>query len=198
MEEIMKMSSLGNKRLKKYSKFLENIHLKHKGLLHLGTTTMRYFYFAELQIVNFENNLQIFFDIDNNVDYSEACYSNAFSFYTLIRVSLEASRRLSDEIQKQDNRDTLKKFRSDNEKVIINIIKIANDIVKHPLEDAKRNKIVFYEPGGLDISGNVDIYEWSTKDSTDVKTFDIDPIYHCDQIFEYLEKLSVVYLEALK
>lgn len=190
----MEMESLGSQRLKKYSDFLDRF--QNKEMFHLGVTVRRYFYFAELQIRNFELNCGKFFDRNNSINYSEACYSNAFSFYVLIRTCLEASQALCDEMQKSKNTEKLKKYREDNFVKIKKIIDIANNIVKHPLKDRATNQIFFYEPSGLDNSGNMDINEWSNSHNM-LKVLEINPIEDCDYIYKYLEDLALIYLEIM-
>ncbi len=185
------MNSLGFQHLKKYSEFLNKF--ENKKMFHLGITVRRYFHFAELQIRDFERNRNTFFDRENLVDYSEACYSNAFSFYVLVRTCLEASKTLCDEIQKKENNEKLKKYRQDNSKRIKRIIDTANNIAKHPFKNQTTHQIFFYEPGGLDISGNMDIYEWSNPRNM-LKVLEINPINDCDQVYEYLEDLASIYL----
>lgn len=185
-------------RLNNYDKFLESLKPKQFSLLHLATAAHRYFYFAEIQVRNFTEYLEINFKPETkNFDYKEVCSSYCLGFYTLIRTSLEASRRLSDEIQKDDASGELKKYRDENLVSIKNIINIANDFIKHPLEDDTRNKVKFYEPGSLDNFGNVGMYEWSIKDVDYFEVPEINPIKDCDTVYKYLEGLALVYLKII-
>jgi len=189
-----KMNSLGTQHLEKYSKFLSKF--EDQKIFHLGIIVQRYFYFAELQIRDFERNCGMYFDRNNTIDYSEACYSNSFSFYALIRTCLEASKILSSEIQKREKTGKLEKYRQEHFKEIKKIIDIANNIVKHPQKNPMTNKIFFYEPGGLDNFGNMGIYEWSNPHNM-LKVLEINPIKDCNVVYKYLEDLAPIYLENI-
>src|SRR3989344_3030554 len=186
----MKIKSLGIRYLEKYSEFLSKF--QDEKNFHLATITQKYFYFAELQIIDFQRNCEKNFKKNRSIDYNEACYSNAFGFYALIRACLETSRILCDKMQKKDNTGKLKEYRQDNFKRIKNIIDIADDIVKHPQKDQITNKVSFYEPGGLDNFGNMYVYEWLNSGQMG-EILEINPIKDCDLVYKYLENLASIY-----
>jgi len=195
MTAAKELKSLGKRRLVQYSAFLSSLDSRYKQVFHLGTTTQRYFYLAELQIITFEDDINVCFRADNAIDYTEVCYSSAYGFYTLIRTTLEASKKFTQEFEALDKAGKLREYKKRNFGGIKSIVDIANDIVKHPL--ASGDKVVFYELGGLDSWGNIDIYRWSTVDPADLKLLQINPIKDCDFVFQYLEGLAAVYLEVM-
>ncbi len=182
--------------LKKFSDFI-GTNYDQMYLLHYATTTRRYFYFAEIQVRLFSEAVEKEFKIDNKIDYTEACDSHCFAFYTLIRTCLEAAKKVSDFMQKFDNSGELKKYREENKIRIKDIIKTANRFVKHPLANPNKNQFEFYQPGGLDISGNVSMYEWSAKNDRHFEVPEVNPVDDCDSVFEYLEGLANIYTKII-
>lgn len=193
------MKTNSRTHLKQYNNFLNEFRPKELWVFNLGTTTQRYLYLAEIQLRNFKENLVQSFNKDaSQIDYTERCYSYCYGFYALIRTSLEASRRLSNEMAEKDKGAELQEYRNSQQRLIKPIIKISNDIIKHPLADKSRNKKVFYQPGGLDSTGKVSIYEWSLEKKKDLEVFEIHPTRDFDTTYEHLEGLGVQYLRILK
>jgi len=182
--------------LKKFSDFIGR-NPEQMYLLHYATTIRRYFYFAEIQVRLFSEAVEKEFNIDNKIDYTEECDSHCFAFYALIRTCLEAAKKASDFMQKFDNSGELKKYREENKIRIKNIIKTANRFVKHPLVNLNRNQFEFYQPGGLDISGNVSMYEWSAKNNHHFEVPEVNPVDDCDSVFKYLEGLANIYTKII-
>ncbi len=135
--------------------------------------------------------------INNKTDYAERGDSHCFAFYALIRTCLEAEKRVSDFLQKFDLSGELKNYLLNNEKLIKNIIKTANLFVKHPLIDPSRKRFEFYQPGSLDISGNVGMYEWSSQNDAHFETVKVNPVDDCDSVFKYLEGLAIIYINVI-
>lgn len=130
-------------------------------------------------------------------DYSENCYSFCYGFYGLIRTSLDASGKFSEALQKVQFSQELSDFRSSQSKAIQDIINIANDYIKHPLDNGT-SKVTWYEPGGLDNSGNVSINEWSTANDDHFKILEINPIRDARTVHKYLETLAEIHMETIK
>jgi hypothetical protein len=87
----------------------------------------------------------------------------------------------------------LQEFRDTNSIMLTEIINTANDRVKHPFKNPKTNKIYFYEPYSLDISGNMGINVWSNPKNT-LEEITINPVVDCERVFVYLENLAEIYL----
>src|SRR3989338_6640667 len=195
IERYLKFNTL-NLFLVKFSDFVGK-DTKNMYLVHYVTTIRRYFYFSEIQVRLFSEVVEKEFARDNNTNYTERGDSHCFAFYALIRTCLEAEKRVSDFIQKFDHSDELKNYLLDNEKSIKNIIKTANLFVKHPLIDPSRKRFEFYQPGSLDISGNVGMYEWSSKNDTHFEVPEVNLVEDCDKVFKYLEGLAVIYMNII-
>ena len=184
--------------LKNYNDFLEVIPQNWEHLAGLAYTPRRYFYLAEIQIQGFKNALEKTFEESKEpkiIDYSEQCYSYSYGFYALIRTCLEVSSKFSDAFQKQNFSKELESYRDSKKNEVINIIKIANDYIKHPVEN--QGKVTWYEPGGLDNHGELGIYEWSTVDNNHFKVLSIYPIRDITTVFEYLEQIGRLYTKQI-
>ena len=195
VERYLKFNAL-NVFLKKFSDFLGK-DSKNMYLVHYVTTIRRYFYFAEIQVRLFSEAVEKQFEINNEIDYIEVGDSHCFAFYALIRTCLDAEKRVSDFIQQFDSSCELEKYLTDNSTRVKGIINTANKFVKHPIIDPAHNRFEFYQPGSLDISGNVGMYEWSSKNDKHFKTPEVNPVDDCDSIFKYLEELSTIYLKII-
>ena len=195
IERYLKFNSF-NAFLVKFSDFIGK-DVKNMYLLHYVTTIRRYFYLAEIQVRLFSEAVEKEFERDNKIDYTERGDSHCFAFYALIRTCLEAEKRVSDFMHEFDFSDELKNYLTDNEKLVKNIIKAANLFVKHPLIDPSRNRYEFYQPGSLDISGSVGMYEWSSKNDEHFKVPEVNPVDDCDSIFKYLEGLATIYIKII-
>ncbi len=195
VERYLKFNSF-NFFLVKFSDFIGK-DTKNMYLLHYATTIRRYFYFAEIQVRLFSEAVEKEFKINNKTDYAERGDSHCFAFYALIRTCLEAEKRVSDFLQKFDLSGELKNYLLNNEKLIKNIIKTANLFVKHPLIDPSRKRFEFYQPGSLDISGNVGMYEWSSQNDAHFETVKVNPVDDCDSVFKYLEGLAIIYINVI-
>ncbi len=180
-------------KLSKYSKFLNKFPDDLKDISRLAYTPYRYFYLAEKQIVEFLKYLNLIKDSQWKDDYSEECYSYAYGFYTLIRTSIKASGSFSAELQKIKPSKSLDTYRNKWHDDIQKIIVIADDKVVHPLDNDKAVK--WYEPGGLDSNGDIDIYEWSIKDNNYFKVIKINPLQDIKTVHNYLEGLANIYLK---
>jgi hypothetical protein len=184
--------------LKNYNYFLETIPQSWQNLAGLAYTPRRYFYLAEIQIQGFKTALEKTFEESKEpktIDYSEQCYSYSYGFYTLIRTCLEASSKFSNAFQKQKFSQELADYRDSKKKEITTIINIANDYIKHPVEN--QGKVTWYEPGGLDNHGELGIYEWSTVDNNHFKVLSIYPIRDITTVFEYLEQIAQLYTKHI-
>jgi len=195
VERYLKFNSF-NSFLVKFSDFIGK-DTKNMYLLHYVTTIRRYFYFAEIQVRLFSEAVEKEFEINNKTDYIERGDSHCFAFYALIRTCLEAEKRVSDFLRKFDLSDELKNYLLNNEKLLKNIIKTANLFVKHPLIDPSRKRFEFYQPGSLDISGNVGMHEWSSKNDAHFKVPEVNPVDDCDSVFKYLEGLAIIYINII-
>lgn len=195
IERYLKFNAL-NIFLVKFSDFLGQ-DSKNMYLVHYVTTIKRYFYMAEIQVRLFSEAVEKEFERDNKIDYVERGDSHCFAFYALIRTCLEAEKRVSDFMQKFDSSGELKNYLLENKNRVKNIIKTANLFVKHPLIDPVRKRFEFYQPGSLDISGNVGMYEWSSKNDKHFETLEVNPVDDCDSIFKYLEGLSIIYTNII-
>ncbi len=190
--------------LNNYSNFIDR--LSDESIHHLAETTRRYFYLAEIQVRSLEKNLEDGFKIGDMGSYAEYCYSYCFGFYTLIRTCLESSQRLSEYFQPKNNSRQLQDYRDKELPDIIEIIKIANNIVKHPLEETedfngkkrRERKTVFYELGGLDTLGSIGIYEWSIERNIPHILKNIYPIKDLNRVYKHLENLALIYIDFIK
>lgn len=196
IERYLKFNAF-NIFLVKFSDFVGK-DTKNMYLVHYVTTIRRYFYFAEIQVRLFSEAVEKQFERDNKSDYIERGDSHCFAFYALIRTCLEAEKRVSDFLQKLDHSGELKNYLINNKMLIDNIIKTANLFVKHPIIDlARKKRFEFYQPGSLDISGNVGMYEWSSKSDTHFEVKEVNPVDDCDSVFKYLEGLAIIYINIL-
>jgi len=178
-----------------YKTFLEQFKPEHQSIFHLAVTVERYFYFAEIQVNIFKEKIDQMYHRSNDERFSDTCYSSCFAMYAHIRTCLEANKRLADELQRLKSDTELKEFRDQHSAHIQNIIDIANNIVKHPLD--KNGKVQFYEPGGFDNVGEVTIYEWSSTDDHHFELPKIHPLKDLQRVFDYLETVSVIYLKII-
>ncbi len=184
--------------LKKYGRFLDKFPMDWENLSGLAYTPLRYFYLADIQMQSFISALEEEFRESHKAqpkDYMEQCYAYCYGFYPLIRACLEVSSKFSDAFQKKIFSQDLKDYRDSATDKIQTIIDIANNYVKHPAENG--DKVTWYEPGGLDVSGEFSINEWSTVDNNHFAILTINPIQDIDTVFEHLEKLGELYNEQL-
>jgi hypothetical protein len=137
--------------LTNYSEFLTSFPSEWEDLSHHAYTPYRYFYLAKVQIKSYRTSVEKKFqklqqatpDDNDNMD----CDSYCFGFYVLIRTCLAASQKFTDLFQqKQNPSKELHDYLVTNKEKIQDIVDIANDKIKHPLE--KEGKYVWYEPGG--------------------------------------------------
>ena len=129
-------------------------------------------------------------------NYYEKCNSYAYGFYALIRTSLHSARRFSDEVQAKKYSEALNTYREKWKDDIEKILDIASDKALHPLENAKSD--TWYELGGLDSTGAMDIYEWSVTRDTHLEIYKINPLKDIQTAHNYLEGLADTYLEIIK
>lgn len=185
--------------LREYDLFLSEFPKDWQHLSGLAHIPLRYFYLSGVQIQNFFSALEQSFQnrsIPNTEDYSEKCYSFCYGFYVLIRTCLEVSGKFNDAFQKEKFSPELAEYRESVKDEIQDIIDIANNFVKHPVEN--NGKVTWYEPGGLDSSGTLSLYEWSTQDNDHFKVLEIHPKKDYEKVYNYLEKLASIYVKNLK
>lgn len=182
-------------QLKEYSKFLQAFPPEKQHIFHLGVITEKFFYLAEHQISEFQKELKIVFDRSKKLtESSDKLYSFALGFYPLVKVSLDASYRLNCYFEETEHSLILQEYRKSESDEITGIRNIANDIVKHPLDDESRGKRYFIEPAtGSDSAGGVAVNKWWLDETKHGEVIRIKPKKDLETVFYYLETLATIY-----
>ncbi len=154
---------------------------------------------SEDQVEEFQKELAAVFDPSRRFTKpADRLYSFCFGFYSLIRVTLEATYKLNQYFDKKYSNQELQQYREDWFTRIDAIRQIANDIVKHPLDDETRKKDYFFEPGGSDSMGSVTIYKWWIDPQKEMDfSKEIKPAIDLQTVFDYLEGLAEKYSAVL-
>ncbi len=184
--------------LNKYNQFLEKFPQEWEDISGLAYTPLRYFYLADVQIKGFSVALDREFEEFHKpqpIDYSEQCYSYCYGFYALIRTCLEVSSKFSNKFQERSFSADLENYRNLAEDKIKEIINIANNCIKHPA--GNKDKVTWYEPGGLDSDGKLSINEWSTTEREHFAILTVSPVQDLNTVFGHLERLAELYTKQL-
>lgn len=86
---------------------------------------------------------------------------------------------------------TVKNYRESCQTSIENIIMIANDVVKHPLNIGNKN--IWHEPCGLDLSGRALATEWSAADKNHCEIKELYPSQDLQTVYRFLENIAKLY-----
>ena len=173
--------------LKKFSEFFSKFVFPSTTAIHYATTTRRYYNFAYFQYIAYQAEVLKHFGVDGDIqrDSWEFSFTYAFGFYALMRTSLEACRKLCDAIASEDTNGELKKYRELYRESIKRIVDIANDVVKHPFVP------IASQPGGLDMTGAMDIYRWTEEDDS-FKNVTVSPGQDQKTVHAYIEGLAEI------
>jgi len=185
-------------RLNKYRQFVFTFRPSEQHVFHYAVIAERYFYLAETQAEAFQDAIEsAFAEGKEHTEASEKRYSFGFGVYTMLRTCLESAQRLSGYFDTKYHDKGLAEFRVSWDANIKRIVDIANDLIKHPLENPSRNKDTFYEPGGSDSTGALTVYGYSMDADKDMILPEIHPVGDLNLIYQYLEGLGERYLLLL-
>lgn len=177
-------------KLNKFSSFFGKFVFPDIVVVHYATTTRRYYNFAYFQIITYQNEVAKHFEPNNDIqaDSWQDTFTYAFGFYVLMRTSIQACQKLCDAIASTniDNNNELKKYRDAHHLSIKKIVDVANEIIKHPFAEPTAS-----QPGGLDISGTMTIYQWTPKNDS-FGTLEINPFQDLKTIHAYIEGLAEI------
>jgi hypothetical protein len=147
-----------------------------------------YHEFAYHQVVNFCDTNCEFFEknlSENNPainTYLYKAWSQAYSVYTLLRTTIEATRRINKEfLQNNDIGDFYNRG-------IKKIADVANDIIKHPMFNGT-NASCAYLPIGLGLGDEIDVQKWTDRTSPS-STIEIYPEEDFYTVCNYLEHIA--------
>lgn len=184
-------------RLTDYQRFIEAFRPTEQHVFHYSVVAERYFYLAEAQGDAFKVAIDYAFLPDHKHTISSVeRYSYGFGVYLMLRTCLESAGRLNNYFEEKYS-EPVSSFRQSWLTDVIRIINITNDLIKHPLEDASRQKQHAYEPDGSDSTGALTVYGYSVQDDEEMILPEIRPLRDLNLIRRYLDTMGALYLSLL-